>query len=170
MMPHAELTSVPTTTEKLSSQANCWRIEQVFHIGNFAFTPELALNSVGIVESIAMAICLRRRSGLDDPIPEDDFDVFVEEKKIGRICFDPSSTLPWRWNLSVEFGGESQGQADTKAGAVEEISIAYRKIDFRKSDIPPVPAFRDLIRLLDESADRYQSMPSGDQDIFADPP
>lgn len=92
-----------------------------------------------------MAICLRRRSSPDDPMPEEDFDVFVDEKRIGRICFEPSSTLQWRWSLSVKFGFEVEGRANTKTVAVEEISIAYRKIEFCKSDIPPVPAFRLLL-------------------------
>ena len=55
-----------------------------------------------------MAICLRRRSGPEDA-PEDDFDVFVEEKRIGRICYEALSTLQWRWDLSAEFGIATEG-------------------------------------------------------------
>jgi hypothetical protein len=93
----------------------------------------------------AMAICLRRRSGLEDPALEDDFDVFVEQKRIGRIFFEAMSTLQWRWSLSAEFGVGIEGQADTRSGAVEQLSIARRMREFCKSDIPPVPAFRILL-------------------------
>ena len=92
-----------------------------------------------------MAICLRRRAILDDPTPAEDFDVFLDEKMIGRICFEPSSTLQWRWKLLIEFGEESEGRADTKMDAVEMIAVAYRKIAFCKSDIPRVFAFRNLL-------------------------
>jgi hypothetical protein len=92
-----------------------------------------------------VVVCLRRRSGLEDPAPEDDFDVFVEEKRIGRICFEPSSTLQWHWSLSADLGVGTEGRVDSRSKAVEEISIANRMREFCKSDIPRVPAFRILL-------------------------
>jgi hypothetical protein len=84
-----------------------------------------------------VVVCLRRRSGLEDPAPEDDFDVFVEEKRIGRTWFEPSSTtLQWHWSLSADLGVGTEGRVDSRSKAVEEISRHFEHKYHERSSCP----------------------------------
>jgi hypothetical protein len=95
-----------------------------------------------------VAICLRRAQAFlrcaEDPTADDDFDVVVDGRRIGRIYFDPNSALPWRWVLSSVIAPDICGHAGTRQSAATAIHDAYRQFDFRKTDIPPVHALRRL--------------------------
>jgi hypothetical protein len=94
-----------------------------------------------------VAICLRRAQAFwrsEGSSAEDDFDVLVNDKRIGRIYFDAKSSLPWRWILSSVIAADVRGRAATRQLAAEAIRDAYRQFDFKKSDIPPVHALRNL--------------------------
>jgi hypothetical protein len=94
-----------------------------------------------------VAICLRRAQAFwrsEGSSVEDDFDVLVDDRRIGRIYFDPKSPLPWRWVLSSMIASDIRGRAVTRQSAAEAICDAYRQFDFKRSDIPPVHALRNL--------------------------
>jgi hypothetical protein len=91
-----------------------------------------------------VAICLRRRLIQGELVSDDDFDVFVEDRPIGRIWFEPVSSGQWHWILSERIEANTGGQADTRLEAVQGICSAYGKSVFTVGDIPNVPAFREL--------------------------
>ncbi len=65
---------------------------------------------------------------LDDPAPDDDFDILDDGKRIGRVYFQTAPSQPWRWSLSLALAVKQNGRADTRAQAIEALSRAYSEL------------------------------------------
>lgn len=100
---------------------------------------------------MALGLCRARTFlRLDDFTAEDDFDVLDDEKRIGRVYFQPGSRQPWRWSLSLALVRGKSGRAESRSQALNELSMAYSEIQSepKSSEIPQSPLRRNLQTIL----------------------